>query len=189
MSEKRDLRVQKTYAALFQAFQEILAEKDFENITVTELCDRAMIRTATFYKHFADKYAFFAFLIDEGLNRYRKTLTDSSISCEEYYLNIIRLSLRLFQENPVLIHAVRSNEMMNIIARTTGARLGHLLVERLKHDQENGCDLAVPPELTAEILIGSIHHLCNWRLEHQKELSDDDFVNSLRPFVQRLLGR
>ena len=189
MSEKQDLRVQKTYAALFQAFQELLTEKDFESITVTELCDRAMIRTATFYKHFADKYAFFAFLINEGLNRYREMLTDRSTSCEEYYLNIIRLSLRLFQENPVLIHAVRSNDMMNIIARTTGARLGHLLVEHLKHDQENGCDLAVPPELTAEILMGSIHHLCNWRLEHRNGLSDEDFICSLRPFVQRLLGR
>ena len=80
MPEKQDLRVQKTYAALFQAFQELLTEKDFESITVTELCDRAMIRTATFYKHFADKYAFFAFLINEGLNRYREMLTDRSTS-------------------------------------------------------------------------------------------------------------
>lgn len=32
------------------------------------------------------------------------------------------------------------------------------------------------------------HHLCVWKLEHQTELSDEAFIHSLRPFVQRLLG-
>ena len=27
-----------------------------------------------------------------------------------------------------------------------------------------------------------------WKLEHQTELSDEAFIHSLRPFVQRLLG-
>lgn len=188
MSEKRDLRVQKTYNSLFEAFQELLHEKDFENITVTELCDHAMIRTATFYKHFADKYEFFAFMVQEGFQKYRDILMDESVSCDEYYLNILRVSLQLLQYDPTLIQAVVSNNVMAAITRTTGKELMDLLVERLKRDQKNGCDLAAPPELTAEILIGTVHHLCSWRLEHRSELSDEEFIDSLRPFVQRLLG-
>lgn len=188
MPEKRDLRVQKTYNALSEAFQALLNEKDFDSITVTELCDRAMIRTATFYKHFADKYEFFSFLVQEGIEKYIEVLTDDSVSCDEYYLNIVRVSLSFLQSNPGLVHAVSSNSMMNVIVRTTGGRLGHVLVEHLKRDQENGCDLAAPPELTAEILIGAIRHLCTWRLEHRTELSDEEFIDSLRPFVRRILG-
>ena len=188
MSEKRDLRVQKTYNALFEAFKELLCEKDFDSITVTELCDRAMIRTATFYKHFADKYEFFSFLVQEGFAKYREIITDESVPCDEYYLNLVRVSLHFLQANPALIHAVSSNSMMNVIVRTTGNRLGGILIERLKRDQKNGCDLAAPPELTAEILIGAIRHLCSWRLEHRTELSDEEFIDALRPFVQRLLG-
>ena len=52
-----DLRVQKTYRALFAAFTELLEEHRFEDVTVAMLCDRAMIRRTTFYKHFADKTA------------------------------------------------------------------------------------------------------------------------------------
>ena len=52
-----DLRVQKTYRALFGAFTELLEEHRFEDITVAMLCERAMIRRTTFYKHFADKTA------------------------------------------------------------------------------------------------------------------------------------
>ncbi|MFR7670084.1 MAG: hypothetical protein ACLU0O_04550 [Collinsella sp.] len=37
----------------------------FEDLTVAMLCDRAMIRRTTFYKHFRDKNDYFAFYIDE----------------------------------------------------------------------------------------------------------------------------
>ena len=59
-----DLRVLKTYKSLYEAFFKMLEEKKFEDITVNELCERAMVRRATFYKHFADKYEFFAFFVN-----------------------------------------------------------------------------------------------------------------------------
>ena len=65
MEKKTDLRIQKTYLALQNAFEALLEEKRFEELTVNELCDKAMIRRTTFYKHFADKYEFFAFYIRE----------------------------------------------------------------------------------------------------------------------------
>lgn len=58
-----DLRTRKIYRALITACQQLLTEKPFEKITVAELCMRAQTRRATFYKHFADKYDFLAFMI------------------------------------------------------------------------------------------------------------------------------
>ena len=46
MEKKKDLRVQKTYRALMAAFEALLAEETFDDITVTELCARALIRRA-----------------------------------------------------------------------------------------------------------------------------------------------
>ena len=60
-----DLRIKKTYRALFDAFTELLEEHRFEDLTVAMLCDRALIRRTTFYKHFRDKNDYFAFYIDE----------------------------------------------------------------------------------------------------------------------------
>ena len=65
MDEKMDLRIRKTYLSLHNAFVALLEEKRFEDITVNELCDQAMIRRTTFYKHFADKYEYFTFYIKE----------------------------------------------------------------------------------------------------------------------------
>lgn len=65
MEKKLDLRIYKTYKALHEAFTEILEHKSFEELTVNELCEKAMIRRTTFYKHFADKYEYFNFYLSE----------------------------------------------------------------------------------------------------------------------------
>lgn len=67
MEQKLDLRIQKTYLALSGALLEAMGEKPFEDIRVNELCDRAMVRKSTFYKHFGDKYELLAFVVRQGL--------------------------------------------------------------------------------------------------------------------------
>ncbi len=63
MTEKRDLRVIKTEKALVDAMVQSLQTKKFEEITVQSICEMSMVRRATFYTHFADKYELFAFTI------------------------------------------------------------------------------------------------------------------------------
>ena len=47
-----DLRVQKTIEAIKSTFEELICEKDFEKITVKDLCDRARINKKTFYTYY-----------------------------------------------------------------------------------------------------------------------------------------
>ncbi len=60
-----DLRVKKTYRALTSACTKLLMERRFEEISVALLCEEAMIRRTTFYKHFADKGDFFSFYVEK----------------------------------------------------------------------------------------------------------------------------
>lgn len=85
-----DLRIQKTYAALTRAFTDLLKVKSFEQITVRELCDAAMVRTATFYNHFSDKYEFADFVIRDLLQRYHKDKERTKdLSGQEYYERLL----------------------------------------------------------------------------------------------------
>lgn len=59
MDKTLDLRVQKTYHNLIEAFFIIVQEKPLDKFTVNELCEKAQVRRPTFYKHFADKYDFY----------------------------------------------------------------------------------------------------------------------------------
>ncbi|MGW9994085.1 TetR/AcrR family transcriptional regulator [Staphylococcus capitis] len=53
-----DLRVKKTQRALMDSFLELLKTKNFSQITVQDLCDRAMVRRSTFYRRFCCKVEF-----------------------------------------------------------------------------------------------------------------------------------
>lgn len=50
-----DRRQRKTREAIFNAFTQLLSQKDFSHITVGEIIDRADIGRATFYSHFETK--------------------------------------------------------------------------------------------------------------------------------------
>ncbi|MBQ7991426.1 MAG: TetR/AcrR family transcriptional regulator [Solobacterium sp.] len=51
---EKDLRVRRTLESIRRAFEQLLLEKDYEKITVTELAERAMINKKTFYAYYRD---------------------------------------------------------------------------------------------------------------------------------------
>jgi AcrR family transcriptional regulator len=55
--ETLDPRVRRTRQLLQQALQRILEEKEFEEISVQDIAEAATVNRATFYDHFADKFA------------------------------------------------------------------------------------------------------------------------------------
>ncbi len=67
--EKLDPRVKRTRALILQSFYDLLAEKNFESISVQDVTDKAEINRATFYKHFVDKYALLDYSISQMFRR------------------------------------------------------------------------------------------------------------------------
>ena len=63
-----DARVQRTYALLMGALMELMKEKDFENLTVSDICEKAGVHRATFYKHFNDKIEFIRYCFENQLS-------------------------------------------------------------------------------------------------------------------------
>ena len=119
MEEKMDLRIQKTYLALHNAFTEILEEKRFDEMTVNELCDRAMIRRTTFYKHFADKYEYFSFYIREITSTFQDRLAPDVAEDEvnAYLLHMSREMVRFLQQHEKLVRNIRTSSMFPVLLR------------------------------------------------------------------------
>ncbi len=69
-----DLRVVKTITAVKSAFEGLICEKDYEKITVKELCDRAMINKKTFYHYYETLDALLAEMQAELSNGYAERI-------------------------------------------------------------------------------------------------------------------
>src|SRR5690349_2570082 len=55
MSDKQDRRSQRTRHLLSAALVELIREKDYNLITVSDIIDRANVGRSTFYAHYRDK--------------------------------------------------------------------------------------------------------------------------------------
>ena len=53
--EHLDLRQRKTRALLVKALAELMEERPFSELSVVDICSRAMVHRTTFYAHFNDK--------------------------------------------------------------------------------------------------------------------------------------
>lgn len=51
-----DLRYQKTKIAILRAIEVLLQNKDFEKISIKDICEAAQISRSAFYLHYTDKY-------------------------------------------------------------------------------------------------------------------------------------
>ena len=63
---KIDPRVKRTRLLLEQAFMDLIEEKGFQAVTVQDITEKAGVNRATFYAHFADKYALLDHRIRQG---------------------------------------------------------------------------------------------------------------------------
>lgn len=68
---KTDVRVRYTRMRIREAFLECLEKKHVSKITVKEICDRAEINRATFYKHYADPFELLQRIEEDELDSLR----------------------------------------------------------------------------------------------------------------------
>ncbi|KHD34888.1 AcrR family transcriptional regulator [Clostridium acetobutylicum] len=67
MQSKVDLRIIKTRTNIKNTFIDLLFEKEFNEITIQNILDKALINRSTFYNHYSDKYELAEQLVDEIL--------------------------------------------------------------------------------------------------------------------------
>ena len=72
-----DRRQQKTRQAVFQAFSRLIAQKNYNKITVQEIIDAANVGRTTFYTHFETKYD----LLKDFCDEFFRHIIDAALDC------------------------------------------------------------------------------------------------------------
>ncbi len=74
-----DLRVQKTVESIYRAFYELSDEKDYSEITVKELSEKAKINKKTFYRHYSSLDSLLAEIYNKISEKFIKKISSYKI--------------------------------------------------------------------------------------------------------------
>lgn len=185
MEEKMDLRIRKTYLALHNSFTQLLEERRFEDLTVNELCDRAMIRRTTFYKHFADKYEYFSFYIREITSTFQDRLAPDVAEDEidAYLLHMCRELLRFVKEHDRLVQNIQNSSMFPMLLSILLDQISFDMVQVLRRAKPNDMNRQMA-EGIASFIAGGITNTLFQMLKQNIEPDEDHFLNIVSRFLQ-----
>ena len=158
MEQKTDLRIQKTYRALTVTFFQMLQEMRFEDIRISELCERAMIRKSTFYKHFGDKYELLAFIVRQEQEKFNAQLSQMRNSEDrvDYYIQLISTVLDSLGANSTLVQSTIQSNSFPLILSILSDQIMLDIRERIREDAQSGEKLPATPEIMAAFFVGGV---------------------------------
>lgn len=85
-----DARVRYTRMVIQQNFLELLKQKPVARITVTELCQKAQINRATFYKHYLDIPDLLAQIEEELFQSIRESFDSEDVKMKSFLLKMMQ---------------------------------------------------------------------------------------------------
>ncbi len=177
---REDPRVTRTRLLILRAFQELLAEKSFESVTVQEIADRATVNRATFYAHFADKYVLLDSAFEEGFKQelHSKLAPDSEFNPMNLQL-LIQTVCEFLQK--LREHCARSGRTQfdSLIERQVKMQLYGFLLGWLKKSESSQRNAELRATITSWAIYGAA---MRWNEGERKE-SAQEFARQALPMI------
>lgn len=181
MSEKKeDLRIRRTHKLLCDAMFSLLETNSFDEISVVNICDKAMVHRATFYKHFKDKYEFMEYVAKEKLHDFyvqSKTLADFSDK-EKLYRAMIDNILVFIEDNKQMLRLAASSSNNNFFDSLHRIVYEELL-DFLTSSQKNGETYRAPVDIFAKFLTGGFMSLVRWWLAEDNPYTREEMAKHI----------
>ena len=191
MRNKEDLRVKKTKKALSEAFLELLSQKKFDEITINELCEKADVRRATFYKHYSDKFHFLTSYVSDLRDDFEKKIWKSKKpgATKEYYVTYAKQIVLFISEHEAPVKNIFKSSMfpsaMSIIVEQNYLDT----CERLIISEKEGMKLPASVEVVASMCAGGVANaIYHWLMEGEK-LTRDELANQIGSVVCAAIGQ
>jgi AcrR family transcriptional regulator len=153
-----DPRVNRTRSALTNALIGLTLEKGYDAVTVRDLSERANIGYATFFRHFSDKDALLADVLEGTLNDILELIQPVTNDPE-------RTATLVFD------HVQQNADLVRVLLRTRNVsplmpRIFQVASQSMLQTLTPKPDSPIPPEIAAHHMIASFVELIEWWLEN-----------------------
>lgn len=186
MTKKVDLRVQRTKKAILDTFFSLLEEKHFSNITIIDICEKALINRGTFYTHFEDKNQLLEKIIYDMMMNFDDEVDrvhgDSDMMV--YYNDMFDVSLAFINENKRALKTLITNADTKLMFNQAHAIIKNNIMKkvgRLPSTTEGNL------EILAEFFAGGLIQTISWWVETDCQVSAEKIKEELFALVQNIL--
>lgn len=177
--KKEDLRQRRSKQHLTDALLGLMEEQPYEEITVVDICQRAMVHRTTFYAHFEDKNDLFQYVLRNMMDRFsegraqveqEKGLREGVREEFRKVLEFFRVHRRLRMVGMGQAGSPELRMMEEAIAQV----LARFIQEKGDPSLWGGSPKAI--QVWGHFYAGAIMSTVNWWLENDMPLSVDELV-------------
>lgn len=176
--KKLDLRVKRTNKYIIEAFIRLVEEKGFEQVTVQNIADEAMINRATFYAHYKDKQDLYEKIFDLAVESFTAILVfedfvqGNRIKIRKIEAAMTELFLHI-QNNRSFYLTIMDASAIEIIRKKLGLILTERYQEIFSTLRITEGDIEVPLDFIIDymtsIFVGTLH----WWLTAETTMTPD----------------
>lgn len=128
---RMDRRIAKSQEAIKKAVIELMSEKNFDDITIQDIADRADVNRGTIYLHYTDKYDLLDRLMEEYINKLKET---SEWACEGEWIDATLIFFEYFERNYLFFSTMLASKG----APSFRSKFLDFLIEEFKDEVDKG---------------------------------------------------
>lgn len=160
---KVDRRIIKSQQAIKKAVIELMAEKNFDQITIQDISDRADVSRRTMYLHYADKYDLLDKLTEEHINDLRE-LCEAAADMD--YVDAELLWFEYFERNYLFFSTMLASKG----APYFRSRFLELVLGELKNELDT-TELNEDDEVKIQFFGAALVGIAEWWFKNKKPCS------------------
>ena len=167
---REDLRQRRTRKLLADALLSLLEERPLSEISVVDICQRAMVHRTTFYAHFDDKLALLRYAVDE-LQKYFEPVDpslDPRTGPREYFMVLFHNALSFLKSHRGMFLTVQGATEFYV--------LDEIITDALKRKLSESAP-------TARFYAGGLLALIRWWLSSGADVPDEVLLRHVEHFI------
>jgi len=182
VKNKNDLRVLKTRNALYGALLELMKERPFEEVKVSDICEKALVNRSTFYSHYNDKYDLFLDFIANMKMELQTALesNENIINTKEYYIKMLELLLDHIEDKRDVFYLILLNNRNSIISDIIIDAVNRDIKSRIHEEKSNN---GVPGEVGSVFYLGAVVGVILLWIKNAQKYTKQDIIEYLSVLI------
>lgn len=180
-SDKIDRRILRTKESITKSFLELFLEKEFEQITINEIAERANVNRGTIYLHYSDKYD----LLDKCIKAHISHLTLFCMRRESIQVNKdieLKRVFDYFKDHFLFFFKMFSNQRVFIFRERLQNFISANLIDKIEQ-METKPD--IDKEINAQFMASAFIGIVEWWIRHEMPHSSEYMAIQVKKLFEK----